>query len=223
MPVFALVAALAAQAADSARVKNRQPDEAAVCELHIWATSGMGTTLQTAKDNLDTASLGPFLGSSPRQRVEQDRAQVHTFGATSDDELDNESQLALLTAMPLPQMLGVPAYRLVIHSGPLDGRTLKTSQARYAESAAPCYADLVLSDVVYSREYARGQNLKSFFRFRDFGSQSTPHRRLATWVKTMLAVPREGKKIDIASSDAELPAALTENAKKFAEYLAKLP
>jgi hypothetical protein len=120
-------------------------------------------------------------------------------------------------------MLGVAAYRPVFHDTPLDSRTLKTSQTRYADTAAPCYADLVLSDVVFSREYARGQNLKSFFRFRDFSNHSAPVRRFATWVQNKLATPREGKHADLAVSDAELPLALIANAKTFAGFLANAP
>jgi hypothetical protein len=189
-------------------------------------------TLQTAKDNF-VSGLGPNgggalggvltreFGGDPKGELERDKRDVHTERALPQEPFSNARQLEILQSLELPQLLGTRDYRAVFHAEVLDNNALK-SPARYAQAPAACYADLVVSDVVYSREYANGQNLKSFVRFRDFGSGQAPVRKLSTWVQTKLAHPREGKKANVEGSNAELPQALAENLRKFAGYLGKV-
>lgn len=213
-----LIAAIAAIQAGLASAGTAAGD----CELHVWASAGMGETLQTASDNLDTSYMGALLARSPQRNIATDRADVHTSAAQSGGPLPTGKQIVILSALDLPTLLGVPEYRPVFHDNPLDGLTLRNKPGRYVDTPATCYADLVLSDVVYSREYANGQNLKSFFRFRDFGDTASPQRKLSTWAQTRLVNARAGKKANPEASDAELPAALAENARKFAGYFAKV-
>lgn len=212
---FALAAVLAASGA--------VPAEAAAgdCELHVWASPGLGTTLQTARDNVTTSYMGMVI-TSAEQNATRDNAPDHTLPATADSPLPTSLQLQRLRGLPLPELLGIPAYRVIPHDHPLDSQTLRTVGTRYAITKALCYADLVLSDVVFSREYAHGQNLKSFFRFREFTREAAPVRRLSTWAQTKLSFKRVGKKADIPASDAELLLALDQNVMKFAGYLAKI-
>lgn len=201
------------------------------CELHVWAAAGLGATLQTAQDNfvsglgengggLIGAALQSKFGGAPRKELEGDKRDVHTSDSAPAGPLDNAGQLAILQQLDLARMMGVGGHRAIFHAQSLNAAELK-SPLPYAPNPASCYADLVISDVVYSREYANGQNLKSFVRFRDFGSGPAPVRKLSTWVQTKLAYAREGKKANVEGSDAELPQALAENLRKFAGFLGK--
>ena len=193
------------------------------CELHVWPSEGMSTVLQTAHDNLDTAYMGGILGSSPRQRINNNSAPVHTAQAKPNEPLDAAAQSKALAAMPLPTMLGLTDYRIVLHDTPLDSRTIRTVKTRYVASDAPCYADLVVSDLVYSRVYAHGRDLKTFLRFRLFGTGTAPTRSFGTWVQTKLNLfslepPRRDEPALV-----ELNAAFAANLETFSQLLAKKP
>lgn len=118
----------------------------------------------------------------------------------------------------MADLYGVIGYAIIFHDKPLDPQFLRVTSGRYVQTSN-CYADLVISEVVYSQEAANGQNLKSFFRFRDFSSQQQPVRRLATWVQSKLSKPRYGKKADLLANNTELPQAFAENARKFGDFL----
>lgn len=194
------------------------PSSGIQCELHLWAAAGMGRTIQSAHDNLSVNWSG-FSIANPLARANKDSTAVHTLAATADGPMPTNRQLAVLAGLDLPARLGAGGYRLVVHDQPLDSRTLRVVSGRYAATKAACYADLVLADLDYSREYAHGQNLKAFFRFRDFGAAAVPLRRLATSTETKLKIRREDAAADLAASDAELADALAANLIKFAGYL----
>jgi hypothetical protein len=218
-----LLASALAAAAQAGPVHGETPGEQ--CELHVWASPGLGMTLNTLWDNFapginaNDGLVGAVVGS-PESRLANSQKEARALRAPASAPLGNAQQLTVLQGLELPALLGVAHYRPVYHPQTLGNAELR-SAARYGQSTARCYADLVLSDVVYSREHANGQNLKSYFRFRDFSEDAQPQRRLSTWVQTKLVHPREGKKANPEASDAELPAALAGNARKFAEYLAK--
>lgn len=193
-----------------------------VCELHVWPSAGLSLTRHRAHDNLETGYMGSILGTTGQGRIERNTARVGTRGPETGSPLDPEIQLQVLREAELPALLGLPGHHPVFHEVALDKTTLRTVQGRYdRETAAPCYADLVLSDVVYSREYANGQNVKAFIRFRDFGTGETITRRYATWIQTDLEYDREKPTASEEEMNAELIAGLATNLRKFGDLLAK--
>lgn len=221
-------AAEAAPAATPDEAPVADPATAATCELHVWPAAGLSMTRQRAMDNRDTSymsgAIGGLIGTSGRERIENNTANVGTSGPDSGRPLDSPQQLKVLQDADLPALLGLAGYRPVFHETALDKRTLRAEQGRYDRtSAAPCYADLVLADVVYSREYANGQNVKAFVRFRDFASGTAPARRYATWIQTDLEYDREKAEASEAEMNAELIAGLVANLRKFAEMLKARP
>ena len=194
--------------------------EAAQCELHVWPAAGLSLTRHRAHDNLETGYMGPILGTTGQGRIERNTANVNTRGPGTGSPLDPDVQLQVLREADLPALLGLPGHRAVFHEVALDKTTLRTVQTRYdRETAAPCYADLVLSDVVYSREYANGQNVKAFLRFRDFGTGEAITRRYATWIQTDLEYDREKPTASEEEMDAELVTGLAINLRKFGDLL----
>ncbi|KPL69633.1 hypothetical protein SZ64_16945 [Erythrobacter sp. SG61-1L] len=116
--------------------------------------------------------------------------------------------------------MDLPNFQVIIHDEALDDHTQRKIKTPYLNDVPACYADLVLSDVVFSRVTARGQSLKSYIHFRQFSPDSDlPVRHLSTWVETKLHNFRDGEKADIPASDAELPGALIQNIEKFAGFL----
>lgn len=199
-----------------------QTSASAGCELHVWPSEGMNAVLQTAFDNLYTGYMTPG-GTTPLQRVGGESAPAHTTRAKPEEPLDPAAQTKALSAIPLATMLGLTDYRIVLHDTPLDSRTIQTVKARYFASDAPCYADLVVSDLVYSRVYAHGRDLKTFLRFRVFGTGAAPTRSFGTWVQTKLELfSLEPPRRDEAAL-LELNSAFAANLETFSQLLAKKP
>lgn len=207
-----------------AHAQDPQPSpDIPACELHIFPAAGLSLTRQRAVDNLNTGYMG-VLGTTGQQRIDGNTANIGTAGPRPGSPLDPDMQIKVLREAGLPTLLGLATYTPVYHAEALDKRTLRLEQGRYDRtSTAPCYADLVLADVVYSREYANGQNVKAFVRFRDFATGTAPARRYATWVQTDLEHDREKPEASEAEMDAELVAGLAANLRKFADLLKARP
>jgi hypothetical protein len=225
----ALLAAAPLAAQDASAPAAGDPAEPPACELHVWPAAGLSLTRQRAMDNRDTSYIGGgviggMLSTSGRERIENNTANVGTSGPQADSPLGPDMQLKVLKDADLPALLGLSGYRPVFHDTALSKSTLRAEPGRYdTASPAPCYADLVLADVVYSREYANGQNVKAFVRFRDFKNGATPARRYATWLQTDLQYDREKAEASEEVMNAELVAGLATNLRKFADLLKARP
>lgn len=216
------LAAISLPVRADAQYPQPSPDIPA-CELHIFPAAGLSLTRQRAVDNLNTGYMG-VLGTTGQQRIDGNTANIGTAGPRLGSPLDPDMQVKVLREAGLPTLLGLATYTPVYHAEALDKRTLRLEQGRYDRtSTAPCYADLVLADVVYSREYANSQNVKAFVRFRDFATGTAPARRYATWVQTDLEHDREKPEASEAEMDAELVAGLAANLRKFADLLKARP
>ena len=107
---------------------------------------------------------------------------------------------------------------MLVHPDPLESRMIRTRKTRYSASTTHCYAELVLVEMVYSREYARGRNLKTLFRYRAFAGETATYS-FETWTQTKL----ELFSLDPLRSDEpalnELASALRSNLVLFSEFL----
>lgn len=214
----------AAILAGPAAAQDAAPQPA--CELHVWPAAGLTSVRQRGFESAPSAgALNGLIKRAQEASAEKSdaRAAENLAAPETPKPLSTARQVEVLTELPLPTMLGLPAYRLIVHGSALDSHTIRTVKTRYTASEAPCYADLVLDDVVYSREYARGQNLKTFFRFRDFAAQSLPVRSFGTWVETKLRVfSIDPPNLGPAALD-EIASALRSNATAFSGLLSKRP
>ena len=192
------------------------------CELHVWPSEGMNTVLQGAFDNLYTGYMNAGTNTHEHD-VGGENMPPHTAQAKPDQPLDPAAQSKALAALPLATMLGLSDYKIILHDTPLDSHTIRTVKTRYFASGAPCYADLVVSDLVYSRVYAHGRDLKTFLRFRVFGIGAAPTRSFGTWVQTKLELfSLEPPRRDEAAL-LELNSAFAANLETFSQLLAKKP
>lgn len=194
------------------------------CELHVWPAAGMTSVRQRGLESNRSMGAIPALIQDARLRAAEradGRAAAGLAASEAPEPLNPARQAEILSGLSWPEMVGLAGYRTVFHDVPLDSRTIRTVKTRYVDSAAPCYADLVIDDVVYSREYARGQNLKTLFRFRDFGDGTTPRRSFGTWVQTKLTIfSLDPLNVSEPAID-ELASALRSNAAAFADLLAR--
>jgi len=186
------------------------------CELHVWPSAGLSQVRQHGREPDPRRSAGLIDGLidaeiARRNAVKDQRASANLAEAPAP--MAPADQATILKSAPLADALGLSGYSIIVHDQPLDTRTIRTKTTRYADSDARCYADLVISDIVYARVYAHGRKLKAFVRFRDFGTDGAPVASFGTWVETDL------KLFSIDPPDTS-PAALDDLAAAYRQDLA---
>lgn len=178
------------------------------CELHVWPaerfqamTSGWGAAFGV---------LGALAESSAN--AEGDKARRSALASA----LDPEAQLALLTGRDLAADLGLRPSRIVAHETPLDRKTMNKVKARRADSRSPCYAELIVADIIYQKAAIYGRSLSTLFMVRDFGDDGTIDREYKAWGGNGLQLfpPKEGE--DVGPALDELNAKFTLNFEEFA-------
>lgn len=193
-----------------------------VCELHVWPAAAMRFANQGEGHNFKSGLSGGLLaGFEPPERrgglwkrVDPDAPAEKPF-----DLLSLSEQGVLLSASPDGTIFGLPGHRLVIHDTALTSREIRGTPGRYAAGSSPCYADLVLDSLILSNEWSNGQNLKSLYRFRDFGTGNTPTRSFGAWVQTKLVIEPEDIPAKFDEAKAEMRAAFTNNVALFGAAL----
>ena len=210
--------ALAQDAAPQA-VADTAPETApAACELHVWPTAAMRFSHQGMLDNARLGTSGGW-GTPQDLLVNSKRDGTDRLPENPAELLGVTEQAGLFAAVPDGSALGLPGHRLVVHDIALTSREIRGTPGRLAAEAAPCYAELVLDTLIFSNEWGNGQNLKSLYRFRDFGTGDTSARSFGAWVQTKLVVEPEDlpEKFDVAR--AEMRAAFTNNVALFGAAL----
>ena len=196
------------------------------CELHVWPSDGMNSVRQRASESrVAGGALEGIIKRTEEAGAERAdaRARGELAGSEVPEPMATSTQIELLKSLPLAEMMGLPNHRVVIHDTALDSRKIRTVKTRYIETAAPCYADLVVDDVTYSRAYANGQALKTFFRFRDFGTAAAAVRSFGTWVDTKLRIfSLDPLNVSPAALE-EVATAYRTNVTLFADLLRKRP
>jgi hypothetical protein len=198
----------------------------APCELHVWPAANMDIVRHRSFEGNRAGGLLDLLIKQEQERsTRKADARATDILAASDtpDPLSTAIQVETLKSLPIAEMMELSGYVVIIHDTALDSRTIRTVKTRYTETNAACYADLVTDDVVYTRAYANGRGLKTFFRFRDFGTQAAPVRSFGTWVDTRLKIfSLEPPNLSQPALD-EIVSAFRTNATRFSELLRKRP
>jgi hypothetical protein len=144
--------------------------------------------------------------------AEGDKARRSTLASA----LDPEAQLALLTARDLAADLGLRPSRIVAHETPLDRKTMNKVKTRRSDSRSPCYAELIVADVIYQKAALYGRSLSTLFMVRDFGDDGAIDREYKAWGGDGLKIfpPKEGE--DVGPAIDELNATFVKNFEEYA-------
>jgi hypothetical protein len=176
------------------------------CELHVWPGTGLGSVYH-----------GWFHGGINNGAI-QGRDGYPVIPATP---METPAQHDLLAAMPLDDLVALKGYRKVVHDAALESRVIRGTPGRIVDKAAPCYAELIVDDLVYQQDVIDGRYLKMLMRFRDFGTGDTPVRSFGTWTKVRLVkFPPETPETEQAAVE-ELHEAFKSNVETFAAFLTK--
>ena len=118
-------------------------------------------------------------------------------------------------------LLHLPPSKVVPHAEALDRKTINKVVTRRSNSTAPCYAELMVTDVFYQKAAIWGKSLRTSFMLRNFtANPSKPLVKRTTGGNGLKIFPaKEGE--DTTTADAELVSVFqkdfTEAAPKLAE------
>lgn len=166
---------------------------AAGCELHVWPGS-----------DLVYLYYGWAHGGTINGAVKGREG----YPTAPENPLTAAVQADLLSAPYVPALVGRAGYKLVVHPEVLSSRTIRSSTTRIADSQSPCYAELMVDDLLLSQNVISGNALRASFRFRDFGAGQQPASQFGSFVITEL-------KLFPAKTPEGVPAAAEELKKAF--------
>lgn len=170
------------------------PAAAPTCELHVWPTENFL--------GFNSGLLSGFgaLGALADQAGHKDR--VMTVKELMADYLGPEIQVAELEKVGILQTLKLNDYQIIVEpptpsaeeakKDPEVKTAVKALNAkikagqRLSDSQAPCYAELVLTSVLYHKAMMYGSNLFVGTMYRDFSGPGGAVRQSAGAVKNPL-------------------------------------
>ncbi len=117
--------------------------------------------------------------------------------------LDQQGQLDALKSLDLVGLLKLPAAALVSHPEPLDRKTINKIDTRRAESASPCYSELIVADLFYQKAAIYGRSLRALFLYRQFGAGTSKPVIYKSWGGNGLKLfpPKEGEDVQAANDE----------------------
>jgi hypothetical protein len=149
---FVLSAAIAVLAAGPANAKP-PVGGASQCELHIWPT--------------ETFSGLPF-----KVGIITGRASENQIVGSMESLVGPPAQLAALRDADPVRAMGLPAgTRIIEHQDLLDPKTVRKIPTRRAQSASPCYSELIVLRHDLIEDIVWGDRFGSTFMFRNFGDK----------------------------------------------------
>ncbi len=190
----------------------------AACELHIWPSEGLMVQTHGMWDGFRAGITGGVIGgaNTPERRVERSDKGPSMIAPQDGDPLSTAIQAGLIANTSIAPLLDLPKHQVIVHQTALGSRTIRNTMSKYLPDSGSCYADLVVDDVVYSREWSNGIKLKTFFRFRNFAVDGSVSSSFGTWVQTGLKLDPKKKPEHAAGFETELNAAFAKNFSLFA-------
>lgn len=207
--------AIAAPAAPAVAPVNSAPAESATpaaapapqCELHVWPAERFQA--------MTSGWLGGGLLDAAIHAEGDKGRRSHLASA-----LDSEGQLDALQKLDLVNLLHLPPSKVVTHSEALDRKTVNKVMTRRSESAAPCYAELIVTDVFYQKAAMWGRSLRTSFILRQFSGSGQPTIKKTMGGNGLKVFPaKQGE--DTTAADAELVSVFQKNFSEAAENFAK--
>lgn len=198
---------LAQDAVTPAPIEPANTTSETACELHVWPAERFQA--------ITTGWLGGFgvIGAlaDNASHASGDKSRKSQMASA----LDPDGQSAALRKADLIAALKLKPANIIYHPEALDRKTINKISTRRAESASPCYSELIVADVLYQKTAIYGRGLKTLFMFRDFGSEKDKPTIYKSWGGNGLKLfpPKPGE--DIEAANAELVSVFTANFLEF--------
>ena len=178
------------------------------CELHVWPAERFQA--------MTTGLLGGGLIDAAIHADGDKSRRSHLASA-----LDSEGQLDALQKLDLVSLLQLPPSKVVVHSEALDRKTINKIMTRRSDSAARCYAELMVTDVLYTKAAFWGRSLRTSFMLRQFSNGAAePMIKKTTGGNGLKIFPaKQGE--DTTAADAELISIFQKNFTEAAQNFSK--
>jgi hypothetical protein len=205
--------ALAQEAPAAPAIPVVSAEPASQCELHVWPAEKFQA--KTTGWGMGFGMLGAALDSAGHAKG--DKARRSEMASA----LDSDGQAHALQQMNLVTLLNLPASRVVVHAEALDPKTVNKVLSRRSDSSAPCYNELIVTSVLYTKAAMWGRSLRTSFMLREFGNGSAaPLVKKTTGGNGLKIFPvKEGT--DTTAADAELVSVFQRNFSEAAANFAK--
>jgi hypothetical protein len=198
--IYKFLAGLAACALPSALAAAADAPDTA-CELHVWPAPELKSTTQGwwTNDTVDHAF------------------DTSHGGVERPKSLAPESQVEVLRALDLAELIGDAPAKVVIHAEPLP-RTAALADTRQSPSTSPCYSELIVSQIFYEHAPLTDRSLRILAVHRRFGDAPQAQSSFSTWAhSTLIHFPPASPDQRIAA-EAELVQAYRTDLLAFIDY-----
>jgi hypothetical protein len=140
--------------------------DAAGCELHVFPTvEGQAQTTGWLSGLGVIGAVADAAANENRNVSDADYLR---------DALGPRFQVEAFRSIDLPAALGMPAGTEVVYETPIADRDITTEvRTRLTDSAAPCYAELIVTQNLYAKRAIYGRSLNNRFIFKDFSAGQT--------------------------------------------------
>jgi hypothetical protein len=204
-PVVA-IAAMAVVVFDAPAIAQSPTPSAPACELHVWPSTELKSVTEGALFN---------------DRVNQAFDPAHG-GVERPNVLGPERQLEIMANADLPKLLGIGQASIVPHAEPLP-RSIAAEKIRHSTSAAACYAELLVGQIIYEKNTLAGASLRLLGIFRTFGADGQPMTSFMTWASRPLLQFPAKKPEDAKAAQVEIDEAYRASLIEFAGFATKPP
>jgi hypothetical protein len=208
-----IIAATPAVAQDTAATATATVAQSVVataaseCELHVWPAERFQA--------MTTGWLGGGLLDAA-VHAEGDKARRSHMASA----LDSEGQLDALQKLDLITLLRLQPSKIVVHNEALDRKTINKIMTRRSDSTTPCYSELIVTDVLYTKAAMWGRSLRTSFMLRQFNGSGNPLIKKTTGGNGLKIFPaKEGA--DTTAADAELVSVFQKNFTEATDNFAK--
>ena len=193
-PADAATAATAPAPTPSVVAVAAQP-AAPQCELHIWPAERFQAITTGWLSGF--GMVGALADASGH--AEGDKARRANLASA----LDPEGQIEALKGLDLMTLLRLQPSQIITHMEPLDVKVARNTTTRHAQSTSPCYAELVVTGVLYQKAAIYGRSLKTSFLFRNFGSAADQPVKYTTTGGNGLKLfpPKPGEDVTVANQE----------------------
>lgn len=138
------------------------------CELHVWPGNGFHTV---------------YYGWAHGGTIDGAQKGRKGYPDIPDEPLSPQIQLEELGKLDIPAILGLSGYRTVLHDTPLGTAAIRSSPGRQIAGTNPCYAELMIEDIVFQNNVLSGKWLNVIYRFRQYDSaDNAPSRTYGTYI-----------------------------------------
>lgn len=198
--------------ADAARAPAPEAVDPKRCELHVWGGERFQAVTTTLLSGFGL--VGGLIDAA--RNAENNRLNQSRLGSA----LDTQGQAAALASLDLPKTLGIANYAVVTHDEPMDPK-VAGQKRRHAASSSPCYAELMVTRVLYQKAPLYGRSLRASFLYRQFGADTKPSFSFAGRGGNGLSVFPAKDEAQVDAANAEIVSVFKANFQEYANNLLK--